>query len=212
MLRDRLRTSAILITICIVLLVLDTVVRIPGAEGFWLLPLLLFFAGGTAWEMATMLGEGGHPIRRGGAVAGALVLSGSAAIPFLWAFSDDGYPADCPVGRLGWIVLATTAALFMILLAEMRVYGLSTQDEPGNTIRRTCAAAFVSVYVGVPMAMLTEIRGFNADASLGRFGLAALITTIIVTKVADAGAYFSGRALGKQNNYPQTPVCVAGDP
>ena len=42
MLRDRLRTSGILISIVLCLLALDLSVPISGAEGIWLLPLLLF--------------------------------------------------------------------------------------------------------------------------------------------------------------------------
>ena len=53
------------------------------------------------------------------------------------------------------------------------------------------------------MAMLIALRGLHAETTAGRFGLAALVTTILVTKVADAGAYFSGRALGRHKLIPR---------
>lgn len=203
MLRDRLRTSAILISIVLTLLTLDFNINFSGAEGVWLLPLLMFFAIGTAWEMATMMSDGGHPVRRDLAVCGAATIALSAAIPYLWAFTVDGYPADCPVGRLGWIVMAATATLFVVLISEMRLYGIVPGHTLGDAVRRTCSATYVSMYVGLPMAMLTALRNMNADSGVGRFGLAALITMIIVTKVADSGAYFSGRALGRHKLIPR---------
>lgn len=126
-----------------------------------------------------------------------------------WALSSTPYPANCPIGRIGWIVLGGVAAMFFILLSEMRSYGIESGDsgdsnqEIGDTIRRTCHAAFVSLYVGLPMAMLVGLRSMNSASSAGRFGFAALITMIIVTKVSDAGAYFSGRALGRHKLIPR---------
>lgn len=203
MLIDRLRTSTILIAIVLGLLALDYSVPVSGAPGIWLLPLLMFFAIGTAWELATILNASGQPIRRGFAVTGAALISLSAAIPFLWALGPSGYPADCPVGRLGWITLVTTLIVFMILIAEMRDYGKAPIDVPGSAIRRTCNAVFVSIYVGLPMAILIALRSMHGETGSGRFGLAALVTMIIVTKVADSGAYFSGRALGRHKLIPR---------
>ncbi len=40
MLKDRLRTSAVLVAIITLLLYLDGNLSTPGAEGLWLLPLL----------------------------------------------------------------------------------------------------------------------------------------------------------------------------
>ena len=207
MLRDRLKSSAILISIVLTLLFLDYRFPIAGAEGLWLMPLLVAAALGTAWEMATMVQSSGQPIRKGVAVTGAVIISLSGAIPFFWALVDGGYPQDCPVGRLGWIVLASTATVFLVLAAEMRYYGLpgedGQQEASGNAIRRTSFGVFVSVYVGLPMAMLIALRAMHSVDSAGRFGLAALLTTVIVTKVADTGAYFSGRALGRHKLIPR---------
>lgn len=198
-----------MIAIVLVLLTLDYSIRIPGAEGIWLLPLLLFFAIGTAVEIATMLANANHPIRRAAAVSGATMIALSAAIPYLWSLprlwslESPEYPPDCPIGRLGWIVLASSSAAFLVLITEMWHYGKTTSERPGDAIRRTCSGLFVSIYVGIPMAMLIALRGLHAGTTAGRFGLAALVTTIIVTKVADAGAYFSGRALGRHKLIPR---------
>lgn len=203
MLKDRLRTSAILIAVVLSLLALDYHFVIPGAEGLWLLPALMFFSLGTAWEMGQMLKVGGHPVRPRVTVIGAAIVSLSAAIPLLWALGSTPYPPDCPVGRLGWIVLGAVLAVFFTLLSEMRIYGRVEEVTLGHAIRRTSTAVFVSMYVGLPMAMLVALRSLNADETSGHFGFAALVTTIIVTKMSDTGAYFSGRALGRHKLIPR---------
>ncbi|MCC9601819.1 phosphatidate cytidylyltransferase [Stieleria sp. JC731] len=203
MLRDRIFSSTILITLTVILLWLDSYQSVSGAEGLWLMPLLAFFAIGTGWEMASMLKRGGHPIRPVDAVFGAGLVALSAAVPFVWGIFGSTYPVDCPVGRLGWIVLAATVATFLILMAEMREYGRVAEVELGRAIRRTCSAVFVSMYVGLPMAILVAIRSLDGPGIPGRFGLAAIITTVLVTKVADMGAYFSGRAFGRHKLIPR---------
>ncbi|TWU04613.1 phosphatidate cytidylyltransferase [Stieleria varia] len=221
MLHQRLKSAAVLLTVAVTLLVLDAKWSV-GIDGVWLMPLLMFFAIGTAWELSTILlngGPAGEPgVRRGVAVIGATMVSLSAGVPMLWPAMGSSYPVDCPVGRLGWIVLATAAAIALAFLAEMRHYGkspIAVADDnhesdrssekkqvsfaTGDTIRRTCAAVFVSVYVGVPMAMLVATRTMHP----GGWGLAALITTIAVTKSTDVGAYFVGRLLGRNKLIPR---------
>ncbi|MEO1527007.1 MAG: phosphatidate cytidylyltransferase [Planctomycetota bacterium] len=212
MLRDRLRTSAVLIAISVTLVLLDWGARIPGFDGVWLYPLLIFFSLGTAWEIASILLAAGHVIRRSVAVVGAGLVSFSGTIPLLWEFGS-GYPADCPVGRLGWMPLVAVLTIFGILVSEMRYFDrtMLTMDRDdrdegkslaGETIQRTCAAVFVSLYVGLPMSMLVATRMLHADETAGRFGLAAIITLLAVTKITDAGAFFAGRAFGRRKLIP----------
>ncbi|MGI9474641.1 MAG: phosphatidate cytidylyltransferase [Rubripirellula sp.] len=195
MLIDRLKTSAVLISIVAVLLYLDAKMSITGSEGLWLLPLLLFFAIGTAWDISTLLLNSGRPIRRNVTIAATTIVTLSACLPMLWPLMGSDYPPNCPVGHLGWIVIATTAAVFLILIAEMYHYGIG----PKGAIERTCGGVFVSVYVGLPMALLVALRSMGD----GNWGLAAIMTTIAVTKSTDAGAYFSGKAFGKHKLIPR---------
>ncbi|MEM6474313.1 MAG: phosphatidate cytidylyltransferase, partial [Planctomycetota bacterium] len=203
MLKHRLLSSAILISIAFALFWLDYNRPVAKAPGVWLLPLLMFFATGTTWEMASMLRSAGHPIRPMIAVIGGSLIAASTAVPFLWAFSEEPYPADCPIGRLGWIVLSANVVVFVVLLAEIRTYGKEPEADLGQAIRRTCTAVFVSIYVGMPMAMLVALRTMHADQTDGKFGFAALITMVAVTKVADSGAYFSGKLLGRHKLIPR---------
>lgn len=201
MLRDRIRSSLIIVSILAVLLWLDYSFPLEGAAGLWLLPLMGLFAGGTAFELAGMMKTSGHPIHRRVAVTGGVVIALSAAIPMLWAGS--GYPDDCPVGRLGWIMLMTMATVFAVLITEMRAYCQDPNQPQGTTIRRTCASVFASVYVGLPFAMMVALRGLHQDTLGQTYGLAALLTSIFVIKASDMGAYFTGRALGRNKLIPK---------
>ena len=201
MLIDRLRTSGILIGIIAALLYCDWRYTVSGAEGIWLLPLLLFASLGTASDISQLLISSGRPIRHKWTMSATLLVVLSACVPMLWL---GAYPADCPVGRLGWIVIGAVGAVFVILIGEMCHYGLPlgadgrpNEESKKGTIERTCAGVFVSLYVGLPMALLVPIRCMNADTHGSDWGLAALVTMIAVTKSTDAGAYFSGKAFGR---------------
>lgn len=195
MLIDRLRTSAILLSVVGLLLYADANHSIVGAEGLWLLPLLFFFALGTAHDVAKLVAASGHAIARSDAMIGAGIITASAVVPLLWPVVGGTYPVGDAIGRLGWIVVAGVAAVFVIYLREMRRY----VDGQTGVIERTCAAAFVSMYVGLPMAMLVSLRTLGS----GNWGLAALVTMIAVTKSTDAGAYFTGKSLGRNKLVPR---------
>jgi len=198
LLKDRLKTSAVLITITAILMWLDTTWSKPAGEGLWLMPLLLFFALGTAWDIASLLRDSGRSIHRPLVICGTAMITVSAAVPLFWPLAQATYPPDCPIGQLGWIVIAAIAAVFCSLLTEMRSYGRD-ESEDSRTIERTCGAVFVSLYVGLPMALLIGLRSMNS----GNWGLAALVTLIAVTKSADGGAYFAGKLLGKHKLIPR---------
>lgn len=184
-----------LISITALLLYLDANMSRTGAEGIWLLPLLLFFSLGTASDISGLLLKSDRPIRRRMTLFATATITLSACLPMVWPLFGAEYPANCPVGRLGWISIATVASVFLLLLAEMADYGKG----PTKAIERTCHGAFVSVYVGLPMALLVSVRSLGD----GNWGLAAILTMIAVTKSTDAGAYFSGKAFGKHKLIPR---------
>ena len=195
MLKDRLRTSAFLITVVTILIYLDAQHSIAGAEGWWLLPLLLFFSLGTAWDITSMVRASGQVCQRRSALLATSLVTLSATVPMVWPLAGGTYPSDCPVGKLGWIVLGSIAATFVVLMLEMKRYH---EDEKG-TIQRTFSGVFVAGYAGLPFALMVALRSLGE----GNWGLAALLTMIIVTKSADAGAYFAGKTWGKHKLIPR---------
>ncbi len=91
--------------------------------------------------------------------------------------------------------LAVFTGIFLILGTEMCQYGKG----PEGAVERTCNGVFVALYVGLPMALLVALR----DLGSGNWGLAALLTTIAVTKSTDAGAYFTGKTIGRHKLIPR---------
>ncbi len=215
MLKDRLRTSTVLIAIVTCLLYLDGQHSIVEAEGLWLLPVLLFFAAGTAHDAASMLGKSGRPVHLRAAVFGTLLITGMGYVPHLWSLTGSSYPVDCPVGRMGWLVLGSAFSVFILLGVEMSKYGTDSEkaDNDANSesshptqppsssgaIERVCNGSFIVIYAGLPLALLVAMRGLGT----GNWGLAALLTTIAVTKSTDSGAYFTGKAIGKHKLIPR---------
>src|SRR6056297_281213 len=197
-LQARLRTSAVLIAVLIGLVFLDIRYSPPGKEGVWLLPALLFFSLGTAWDVTTLLRSSGRFVSRGTCLVATSMVTLSAAVPMVWpnpAGSDDAVRVLFSAGA---VVVAAIAAIFFTLAVEMWYY----DEGRKGAIERTLAATFVSLYVGMPMAMLVMIRQLNAGVSPA-WGLAALLSIIAVTKSADAGAYFTGKSLGRRKLIPR---------
>ncbi len=192
MLYQRLATSAVLISIVVALIYLDH--RFPTG-GLWLLPLLLFFSVGTAIDVTRLWRSANYPVRPLPTKIGVAIVVLIASVPMLWPLSGELYPADCPVGRLGWISVGAIVALGLAIGNEMFRY------RPGETGAAGCVmtASFTILYIGVPMAFLVAIRCLGSS----HWGLAALISLVAATKAADAGAYFTGRAIGRHKLIPR---------
>jgi phosphatidate cytidylyltransferase len=195
MLKDRLFSASILISIVLASLYLDVRHRLFDVPGLWLVPLLLLFALGTAWDVSGLLSGSGRMISRRVVLFATALVTLSACMPMLWPLANSTYPENCAVGELGWIVMAAIAATFLILIGEMNRFA----NQETDIIERTCGAVFVSMYVGLPMALIVALRSMGT----GNWGLAALLTTIAVTKAADTGAYVSGKTLGKHKLVPR---------
>ena len=195
MLKDRLLSASILISIVLASLYLDINHALAGVPGLWLIPLLLLFALGTAWDISGLLAGSGRAIARRDTLLATALVTLSACVPMLWQLAKSEYPNPCPVGELGWIVMAAIAATFLILLAEMNRFA----NQESAIMERTCGAVFVSMYVGLPMALFIAMRSLGS----GDWGLAAMLTTIATTKAADTGAYFTGKSIGKHKLVPR---------
>ena len=172
MLKKRLATSAVLITIACSLIFLDGRLPLCGVPGLWLLPLLAFFSLGTAWDISSLLQQSGRLISRRVTLAATAVVTFSSCVPLLWPVVGATYPANCPIGRLGWIIVGSMCAIFGIMLTEMYSYGRHAKNKSSassehsgsgdhsggtrpntslaesRTIRRTLSSVFVSQYVG----------------------------------------------------------------
>lgn len=192
-----------LIAITATLLTLDAwYARVVG-EGLFLVPLLLFFTLGTAWDLSQLLGRRGVTHGHAASVIGAGVIAMSAIVPVLFP------PAQAYLTSLGWVVVSTVTVTFGLLCAQMVAY--RPPDDAGTAVApltgsladsatvRLMAGVLVAVYVGVPLSLMVATRALGE----GNWGLAALLTIIATTKSADAGAYFAGKSLGRNKLIPR---------
>nr|WP_246112503.1 phosphatidate cytidylyltransferase [Allorhodopirellula solitaria] len=205
-----------MIGIIAALLYVDARFSVAGAAGLYLLPLLLFFALGTAWDMCGLLLRAGFPMHRGVTLLGTAIISAAPAVVLIWNTLSAAmpetvspYPADCPIGLMGWTTVAGVFATMLFFFDEIKDYSIAS--DPAGVLRRLTGSLFIAAYVGLPMSLLLALRTLGdsgppdsaAASSLHNWGLAALLTMIATTKCTDAGAYFTGKAIGRHKLIPR---------
>ena len=120
---------------------------------------------------------------------GCFAVVASNGVPLFWP----DYPADCPLGRLGWPLSTLGLGLVAAFIGEMRRY-----ERPGGVIVRLSLALFAIVYVGILFSFLIQLRMFPDRL----WGMVALVSLLIVVKMADIGAYTTGRLFGRHKMAP----------
>ncbi len=189
MLRWRLFSSALLISILLLLIWLDFN-RNFGRPGVWLVPILLLFTGLAAHEIVTLLRAQKLQPAAWTIYVGtmAVVLAASGAV-----FWKD-YPQDCPLGKLGWPISAFALAIGLVFIGEMRRFA-----KPGQAVMNIAISIFAIAYVGVLLSFLPALRMYHDN----QWGMTALLSVIIIVKVSDSGAYAVGRTFGKHKMAPR---------
>ncbi len=197
MLRYRLLSAALVISGALVFVALDAWAPDLGCTGLWMLPLGGYLIYGSAIECVGMTRHSSI----GSIAAPALIGCGgvmlAACVPVLWPLSGSAYPNPCLLGQLGWPLAATVIAQVGCFVWYLPSY----RADSGILVRATLAG-WVSAYFGSCFAFAVALR----LASDTNWGLYLLVGVIVVTKFADAGAYFSGRAFGR------TKLCVQVSP
>jgi phosphatidate cytidylyltransferase len=163
---------------------LDTQATIPGA---WLLPVALLIAGLGTSELARMLAlRATAPI--GWVVqVGNIALVASNWVPHVWPqFSNEQWI---------WPALALASALVVALTVEVVCY-----TEPGGQSERLAATALVLLYIGLLLSFAVQLRFAGPQ---GSWGLAALVSLLVVVKLSDIGAYVVGRLIGRHKLAPR---------
>ena len=121
--------------------------------------------------------------------AGSFAIVASNGVPFFWP----GYPVNCPLGRLGWPLSTLAVGMIAAFVGEMRRY-----ERPGGVIVRLSLALFGLLYVGVLFSFLVQLRMWPDR----NWGMVALVSLLIVVKMADIGAYTVGRLFGRHKMAP----------
>lgn len=187
MLRWRLLFAAIFIAPLLLLLAIDF--QYSGvAPGVWLFPLGLGVASLASYEMIELLDQDRRLVR-GAIMTGVVGIYGAACIPVVWGFSGEPYPADCPLGRLGWPLTATVIGVVALFLVEMARY-----REPGEHVVHIALGTFILVYIGLFLSYLPLLRSFSSN----QVGMVALLSVLLIVKMSDTGAYTVGKLMGRR--------------
>jgi phosphatidate cytidylyltransferase len=188
-LRWRLIAAAAILLPLFLLLWLDDHWNV-GRPGIWLAPVAVLLGGLACHEVGVLLERAGlaTALRTNTLAVVALLLA--AAVPVVWHCNASGRPVSH--GR--WILIGLVAGVGIVFAAELWRY-----RAPGHSLQRLAGGTFTICYLGLPLALLMQLRIWSPD----RLGLVAVVATILVVKAADTGAYFVGRAVGRHRLAPR---------
>ena len=186
MLRWRLLLGFIFIAVLLGLFWLDGTAELHGA---FLFPAAVVISVMAAGEMVRMLKQSPPGPCALTVYAGVLLAVLPCGLPIYWS----GYPADCPLGTFGLPMAGLSLGLLLTCAVEAWCY-----DAERNSTRRAALAGFSIFYIGLPMALLVQLRMVDP-----RTGLAAVASLLIIVKSSDIGAYAVGRLIGKHPVAPR---------
>jgi len=188
LLRWRLVSSAVIISILVLLLWLDVQHNL-GRPGIWIsLVGYVVVLLGTSELLHLLSLQNLRPVTAVTYI-GSVGVFAAACVPVYW----QDYPADCPIGGLGWPLLALAFGVGSALIGEMWRF-----KSAGGVIMNVASSIFVMAYVGLLLSFLVPLRVFQSNY----VGFAALLSVFVIVKVSDTGAYTVGRLIGRHKMAP----------
>lgn len=201
MLGRRLASAAVLITSMILLLWADFHLGQPqslGRPGILLAILCVVVSTVAADEFHRLWkGTGCHPAWL--MMVGAGVMVAMSNVPVLWR----DYPADCPIGRLGWTLSGIGAGVLIAFIYEMLKFDPDSASEKsarGDVATRIAKSSLAFVYIAMLFGFVLSHRQIQDDNKLGVLAIVLIITTV---KMSDAAAYFVGKSIGSRKVAPK---------
>jgi phosphatidate cytidylyltransferase len=192
-LRWRLLSASIVISLLLAIVWLDFQAPL-GCPGLLLGPLLVVLAALCCGEVLSLLSAADNRPLRWTAYAGTVGTAAAACVPAYWPLSGKPYPATFPLGVLGWPLAALALGVGLAFIGEMRRY-----EKPGGVILNVALAIFPMAYVGLLISFFAALRLFHSNG----WGMTAILSLVIVVKVSDSGAYFTGRLFGRHKMSPK---------
>ena len=183
MLRWRLALGIPLIALLATLCWLD-----HGAEraGIYLAPFAVLLCVLATQELWGLFRASGNPPLGWAMYVGTFLPVAASCVPI----AMNPYPADCPIGKLGWLACGMAAGIVIAIVGEMTRY-----EKPGTTISNLSLVAFSILYVGGLLGFLIQLRMLPN-------GMMALLSLIFAVKVSDIGQYTCGKLFGKHKLAP----------
>ena len=193
MLRWRLISAAVILSVLLTLVWLDFQQAVFGTAGVWLLPVLLLVALLGSGEVLELMRAKQHRPLAGIVYFGNCVIPLAAAAPVFFQLADRSFPDSNPLGRFGWPLVALALFAIAVLLGETVRYRQS-----GTAVIDAALAIFALVYLGLLTSFWPLLRLHRGNA----WGMLALLSLLVVTKVADTGAFAVGRIFGRRKMTP----------
>jgi phosphatidate cytidylyltransferase len=198
MLHWRLLFGTIIIAALAGLCWLDHLALLPGA---WLMPLALVFVFVASAELVQLMRSAGAAPRAWIVNCGNVLIVLASWLPVLltrWELWETplggGLSWQQAMALTAWPLAAFTICTLVVFINEMCIF-----RQPGQAIANMASSLFALAYLGLLVSFLVQLRL--------AWGVAALVTLIIVVKVGDTGAYFTGRLIGR---HKLTPVISPG--
>jgi phosphatidate cytidylyltransferase len=164
-----------------------------GLPGIWLVPLPLVATVLGVAEVLQLLAAKNLRPTAWAVHAGALLVISSS----VWLVFGPPFPlratGEVAFGPLGLTEMAFMASLALILIVEMGRY-----REPGSAVVNVALGVFTVAYVALSMTFLVLLRLHHDN----RWGMAAIVSLVLVTKMSDTGAYTFGHLLGRHKMSP----------
>ncbi|MGI9428502.1 MAG: hypothetical protein ACR2NM_07585, partial [Bythopirellula sp.] len=165
-LRWRLILGPLLIALLLALCWADAHATRPG---IWLVPLGIALCLLSTRELLALFRAGSIDPQTWSTSVGTLLPVLAACAPIAWL----QYPADCPIGRFGWLACGLAAGLFVVVSGEMRQY-----DAQGQHLAKLAASAFSILYVGGLLGFLVQLRLLPVGGDVSRGGMLAMLSMI----------------------------------
>lgn len=198
MLRWRLISAAVIIALLLAAMWLDFRLVWFGTPGAWLLPVMLLVSVLATEESLSLLRAKGHEPASWAVYLGNVLIPLTLAWPIVVGISGNVLPSFGPGASSGWPLAPLALTLVLVLLAEMRRF-----SSAGGAIVNAALAMFVVVYIGLLISFWALLR---LHFSNGR-GMLALLSMLVIVKMADTGAFACGKNFGR---HKMTPILSPG--
>jgi phosphatidate cytidylyltransferase len=210
----RLFSAALLLGVVFCLIGLDVSRPVFGQPGIWMIPLYWALGLGTCWEASSLLSKK-WPVTPTHTIIHAFIASTVAMFPIWYSLAQGvDYPSDCPVGKLGWILIGVltgigTAGAHALVSLQMPLRVPQSDREISKVtdlFERTtlgwCLSSFIISYVISCMSFWFLVRLHWEKDQQPLQGMLTLVGMLAIVKFADVGAYFVGKTFGKHKLAP----------
>ena len=160
-----------------------------GVPGIFLFPLALLITPLAAGEIVQLITFRDLQPVRWTIYVGTIMVVGATAVPHFWPEQ----PPNCPLGNLGWPLLAFVLAMILAIAGE----GIRFAPGRASSVNLSLTI-FAIFYIGILMSFVVQLRFVGGSEWNGL----PLIAMLIVVKACDIGAYTVGRLIGKHKLAP----------